>query len=279
MTPENIGPADVQPASLVESGAPISPGQRAGIRRRLIGLAIVGGIVLAGFSQVLRDLLQFSLSDDFFSYIPLIPVVSIYLIWTKRAELHLESEPKRTSAIIPLAVALVLLGAYEWSRMGGWNGKVSDYLAILVGSLIAFIFASCCFFLGPRTLRLIAYPAGFLVFAAPLPAAAYGDRELSAIRVGRCGVPLLAWATGTPVVRAGLDFKLSDITITVAPECSGIHSTFVLLITSVLAAYLFLRTPLRRVLLVVAVLPLALLRNGFRIWVISELCVHGRTRT
>jgi exosortase/archaeosortase family protein len=60
----------------------------------------------------------------------------------------------------------------------------------------------------------------------------------------------------------------------VAQECSGIRASWVLFITSVVAAYLLLRSPWRRVALLVAVIPLAMLRNGFRILVIGLLCVH-----
>src|SRR5207245_2243041 len=48
----------------------------------------------------------------------------------------------------------------------------------------------------------------------------------------------------------------------------------VLLITSILAANMFLRTTWRRALFVGAVIPLGLLRNGFRILVVALLCVH-----
>ena len=77
-----------------------------------------------------------------------------------------------------------------------------------------------------------------------------------------------------PVFRQGLEFQLPGFALLVAPECSGIHSSLVLFITSLLAGYLFLKTPTRRVLLTVAVIPLALLRNGFRVFVIGELCVN-----
>jgi exosortase/archaeosortase family protein len=60
----------------------------------------------------------------------------------------------------------------------------------------------------------------------------------------------------------------------VAEECSGIRSTVVLFITSMVASFLFLQRPLHRFLLVAVVLPLAVLRNGFRIFTIAILCVH-----
>jgi exosortase/archaeosortase family protein len=80
--------------------------------------------------------------------------------------------------------------------------------------------------------------------------------------------------SGTPILRAGAVFQLPNITIEVAQECSGIRSSWVLLMTSILAANLFLKTPWRRFALVAFVIPLAILRNGFRILVIGLLCVH-----
>jgi exosortase/archaeosortase family protein len=60
----------------------------------------------------------------------------------------------------------------------------------------------------------------------------------------------------------------------VARECSGIRSTWVLFITSLVASHMFLKSPWRRFVLVAFVIPLGVLRNGFRILVIALLCVH-----
>jgi exosortase len=79
---------------------------------------------------------------------------------------------------------------------------------------------------------------------------------------------------GMPVFQDGLQFQLPGINLQVAPECSGIHSSLVLLITGIIAAKLFLRGPWSQFTLVLAIIPLALLRNGFRIFVIGELCVR-----
>ena len=47
-----------------------------------------------------------------------------------------------------------------------------------------------------------------------------------------------------------------------------------LFITSLVAGYFFLRSPGKRTALTLAVVPLALLRNGFRIFTIGQLCIH-----
>jgi exosortase/archaeosortase family protein len=67
---------------------------------------------------------------------------------------------------------------------------------------------------------------------------------------------------------------LPGIVLEVAQECSGIRSSWVLFITSLLASNLFLKRPWRRIVLVAFVIPLAIVRNGFRILVIGLLCVH-----
>jgi exosortase len=79
---------------------------------------------------------------------------------------------------------------------------------------------------------------------------------------------------GTTLVRHGTVFELPGIVLEVAQECSGIRSSWVLVITSLLASHLFLRSPWRRIVLVAFVIPLGLLRNGFRVFVIGMRCVR-----
>jgi exosortase C (VPDSG-CTERM-specific) len=85
---------------------------------------------------------------------------------------------------------------------------------------------------------------------------------------------LLFKMSGMPVLRQGTGFHLPGFALEVAPQCSGIHSSLVLFITSWLAGYLFLKSPWRRAALALAVIPLALARNGLRIVTIGQLCVH-----
>jgi exosortase/archaeosortase family protein len=60
----------------------------------------------------------------------------------------------------------------------------------------------------------------------------------------------------------------------VAPECSGIHSTVALFLTSLVGGQLLPRSPWRRTILAAVVLPIALVRNGLRVFVIGQLCVQ-----
>ena len=108
----------------------------------------------------------------------------------------------------------------------------------------------------------------------PLPAAAVDYLEVASQNASAEVANFFFIITGTPTLRDGNIFQLPGMVIRVAQECSGIRSSLVLFITSLLAGYLFLRTPTRRAILLASVIPLGLLRNGFRILVIALLCVH-----
>jgi len=260
-----------------ESTAPLDGTTSGWVRSvppRLAVFSIAVAALLACFHRPLLDLARFSFGHDLYSYILLIPPVSLYLMWLVRKERRMGGAPAARLALLPLALGLGLLVVYWAGRRAGRQFEPTDYLAVMTLSLWSFIAASCCIFLGARTLRAIAFPLVFLLFASPLPASAYRAFESFLQHASATTAYGFFWAAFTPVWQDGLLLHLPGIGVEVAPECSGIRSTLVLFITSALAAHLFLRGPWRRAVLICAVLPLALLRNGFRIFIIGELCVH-----
>jgi exosortase C (VPDSG-CTERM-specific) len=242
--------------------------------RRMAGLGVAVGVLLACFHRPLLELARLSLGNELYSYIPLIPLISLYLVWLKRAPGRPDSAPAARLAVFPLALGLALLGVYWFDRQAGGRFEESDYLALMILAFLSLLAAACFALVGARTLRAMAFPLAFLIFAVPLPVQV--EQMITAfLQQGSATVTNVFFlAAFMPMWRQGLTFNLPGISLNIAPECSGIHSTLVLFITSFLAGYLFLRSPWRRAILVCAVLPLALLRNGFRVFVIGELCVH-----
>src|SRR4029453_5993621 len=129
------------------------------------------------------------------------------------------------------------------------------------------------FFFGRAWMRAAAFPLAYLIFMVPMPDAMADALEMASKSAAAEVANVLFQLSGTPFLRAGPFFQLPNITIEVAKECSGIRSSWVLFMTSILAANLFLKTPWRRFALVALVIPLGILRNGFRIMVIGLLCV------
>jgi exosortase C (VPDSG-CTERM-specific) len=161
-----------------------------------------------------------------------------------------------------------------WSDFAGRAPTDNDRLALLTLSFLFCLAAGGFFFFGRGWMRAAAFPLGYLIFMVPMPDAMADALETASKYASVEVANFLFHLSGTPFLRAGLIFQLPNITIEVAQACSGIRSSWVLFMTSILAANLFLKTPWRRFALVVFVIPLAILRNGFRILVIGLLCMH-----
>jgi len=153
--------------------------------------------------------------------------------------------------------------------------SVNDDLALMALAYVSFVAAGGFLFLGLKWMAAAAFPVGFLIFMVPLPDGAVNWLETASV-LGSADVAAVFFnMTGTPLLRDGRVFALPTIVLEVARECSGIHSSWVLFITSLLASHLFLESSWRRIILVAFVIPLGIVRNGFRILVIGLLCVHA----
>lgn len=229
--------------------------------------------LLVCFCAPLCQLIQFAAHSELYSQILLVPFITAYLIWLKRHSLPAGSDPAGKVAVTFICAGFALITAF-WlvHPLGGLHTE--DYLAWVLGAFLLLLVGVCCSVLPNATMRVLAFPVGLLVFILPIPTILM-DWITSFLQSGSAIVACsMLVVSGMPVARDGLILRLPGMNLQVAPECSGIHSTLSLLITSLLAGYLFLRSPWKRALLSIAVVPLALLRNGFRVFTIGQLCVR-----
>ena len=238
--------------------------------KHFVGWGIYLAILCGAFALPLREFTTFAAHSDVHSYVLLIPLVTAYLIYIRWKHLSRELSSSWGLALLPAAAgAAALLASLHFADLGQ-----NDYMTLIALSFVCFVIAGTFLFLGSKWARSAMFPLFFLAFMIPLPEAAVDLLENASKEASAEVANWLFLISGTPFLRSGTLFQLPGITIEVAKECSGIRSSLVLVITSLLAANMFLRTTWRRALLVCAVIPLGLLRNGLRILVISLLCVH-----
>ena len=244
--------------------------RRAVMTRRFAGGCIYLVILCGAFALPLREFRTYARHSDVHSYVLLIPFVTAYLIYIRWKQLSRELRSSWGYALLLVAAGTgALLASLHFTELGQ-----NDYMTLIALSFFCFVIAGIFLFLGSKWARSAMFPLFFLAFMIPLPEAAVDFLENASKEASTEVANWLFLISGTPTLRMGTVFQLPGISIMVAKECSGIRSTLVLVITSLLAANMFLRTTWRRALLVAAVIPLGLLRNGFRILVISLLCVH-----
>lgn len=238
---------------------------------RLYGFILASMALALCFVFSLYDWVRLAVSDELYSDLPLIPLVSLYLVWMRRQNL-----PRTFCTDVVPAIVFIVAGAVAacvyWVAHPEYFTTAENSVAIRILALLLFFMGICLLFFGKTFIYAVAFPAVLLVFAIPLP---------TPLRIGletvlQHGSAVCAGGffqlSDTPALRDGLIFHLTNCSIRVAPECSGIHSSMVLLVTSLLGGWLFLRSPWKRVMLALVVIPLAFIRNGLRIFFIGRLC-------
>lgn len=197
---------------------------------------------------------------DYYSHIPLIPVVSGWILLRRAKNLSKgeTGSPLLGGAVITLGIALVI---FDWSCSPGIIAhaelRAAGAILILSGAFVALF--------GNRAFRRGLFPFLFLAFIIPLPIT-WMNFIVSILVSASTGIThLLFQALGVPFVQGGAIFYLPGFDIQVAQECSGIRSSLALLITSALAGQTFLDRPWKKIVLILAVLPITVLKNAVRI--------------
>jgi exosortase C (VPDSG-CTERM-specific) len=240
-------------------------------RRRLWSFALFTLALLCCFSRPIYTLIRFAIHSNLYSHIILIPFISVYLIWAKRHQLALDTLPSRKAAVVGFIASLLAIG---FSLRAPGEIQTQDYLASMTLALLTILWGGCLLIFGIATFRALIFPLLFLIFILPFPMPLEQHLETFLQMSSAAAAHLFFQISGTPLLQEGNAFKLPGFSFEVAPECSGIHSSLVLFITSFVAGHLLLRNLWARALLVFFVVPLAIIRNGIRIFAIGQLCIH-----
>jgi len=244
--------------------------------RRLVGYFLYVAILTLACCGPLVALVRYALKEELHSHIVLIPLVSIYLASLKRDFLPRDRRGSTAGTvagalIFALAAVALFFGPVltcdtEWSNNNMMARTAACYALLLVaGGFVC---------LGTSWMRLLAFPFGLLVFMVPLPDMVVVTLEDLLMRASAWMAHVLFQWTGTPVFRVGQVMELPGMKLEVAHNCSGVRSSLVLFITSLIASYMFLSSSWHRAVLVAMVIPLGIFRNAIRVLVIGLLCVH-----
>jgi exosortase C (VPDSG-CTERM-specific) len=242
-----------------------------GIEKR--GAMFIGYVLalILAFGKPLFALFTTASQNDLNSYIVLIPFVVLYFVYLERRHY---SSVLRTSLGWTVGSAIAGVSAIVFSTWLSPALSGNDRLSVLTFAFVCGVWAGGFLLMGRRWMASAAFPMLFLIFLIPLPDRIVGLMETGLQLASAEAANLFFAASGTAAMQTGTVFQLPGITLQVAQECSGMKSSWVLFITSIIAAKLFLSRPWTRAVLVLAVIPMGRLRNVFRIIVIGLLCVH-----
>jgi exosortase len=218
-----------------------------------------------------RALFSLVIYNETFSQIPLIPIVSAFLIYGDRKRVFSDISFGWILGAALLTPGTILLAV---ARLNLWQSDTTNQAALLVFAAVFIWIGAFALFFGPHAFRTARFPLWFLLFAIPIPEPILSKVIYFLQKGSSDAAELFFRIGGVPYLRQGFIFQLPGVAIRVAEECSGIRSTLALVITAALASYLFLKTPWKRLLLCVIVIPVAILKNGLRIMALSTLAIY-----
>lgn len=222
------------------------------IRYQVVALLIV---VFAVFYEVLGRLIGQWWGDANWSHGFLVPIFAGYVVWRERGRLR--AIPVRPSwwglPILVAAMGTLILGV-----LGAENFlSRTSFLFALAGLVVLFG--------GWRLFRGLLFPWAVLFLMIPLPVIVFNQIALPLqFLAARLGASLLDLA-GVPVLREGNVINLPALSLDVVEACSGLRSLMSLITIGVFYGYVVEPRIMRRTLLILAAIPIAVLANGLRI--------------
>lgn len=235
---------------------------------RKVTFLLLSAVTVAVFFSPLSSLYRFSVDDETLSYIPLVPLISGFLIFQRRKEIFSEPAGSGLTGALVLSIGIAL---FAWGSLNGAAWTPADRHSVMAIAAIACFAGAMGLCFGSGALATASFPLVFLVFMVPPPSAIL-DGIVSMLQYASAEVSYAVLKlTGVPVFREGYVFHVPGLSVEVAKQCSGIRSSISLFLVSLVAGYLVLETGWRRAVLCVMVVPITILANGIRIVALTLL--------
>ena len=227
------------------------------------GAALIGILVMAVYFRVLAKLVTDWAEIPDFSHGFLVPIFAAYLAWAMRKTLrNIKVAPTWSGiAVVALGLVILLLGVYGAEL---FLSRIS--LVILLAGLVLS-------FGGWQLLKELRFPILVLLLAIPIPAIIFNEITFPLQILATKLASALLQLSGVPVLREGNIIQLSAMKLEVAEACSGIRSLVSLFTLAIFYGYFLEKSPLRRTVLAVASIPIAIAANAVRIFG-TGLCVQ-----
>jgi exosortase len=231
------------------------------IQKRILLFLIAWSCAAAASWHLLRTVMQFSLRDASASHILLIPFVTSALLLRDRAEIldHVRFSIRTGMPVLIVGVVGLIFAA-------DLSLRTAAFVVLLLGIFL--------FILGAQSFRKALFPLLFLFLMVPIPEAVLNPVVIFLQKGSAAASAVLFKLTGTPFFQQGFFFALPGVNIEIASECSGIRSSLALCITCLLAGHLMLDKGWKKLVFVLAAIPMAMFKNAVRIVGLSLLAIH-----
>lgn len=235
--------------------APEAVEQRRGEPLSTLLTAAVGVLFIVCFAPYLRWMWEIWMKSEYYGHGPLVPLISGYLIYTRRREFVEAEDGHNWVGLLAMALGLLV---YATSIYLDVNFTQGFSMVLVLAGLIVWLW-------GWGRARVIAFPIAFLLFMVPtgrlLVTQFSNPLQVHAAAVAAA----VARFIGLPVLVRGTTIMIPDYTFEVAQACSGLKSAIAMTALAALFSYAVEGPLWKRVTLFVMGIPVALAANSIRI--------------
>ena len=229
--------------------------------------ALLGASFLAAYIPTVIGLINGPWQTEQEGHGPLIIAASLWLLWQSRGKLKsIAIRPAPVSGWTSLLMGLFLM----------FVARTQDILPAEAFSIIPVITGCVLIAAGWPTLRVLAFPIGFLLFAVPVPDWIIDGATVPLKVFISDSVTRILYHTGFPIAQNGVMIMIGSYQLLVKDACSGMNSIFALSAIGVFYAYTFRwHEKIRALLLLAAIIPITIIANFIRVLALVLMAYYG----
>lgn len=201
---------------------------------------------------------RWTTAETYYSHGFLIPLLSLFIVWRKR---HALGELKVKSS--NMGWLFLISGILVHAVSALWQVYFSSGF-----SLILVIIGLILLFLGKDYLKQLMFPILFLFFMIPFPMVAIANISFRLKIFASQVATMIINTVGIPTLREGSVIKTAHSYVVVEDPCSGIRSLIALIALGILMAYFSDISRVKKIVLFLSSIPVAIFANVIRITVV-----------
>jgi exosortase len=222
-------------------------------------------LLIALYIPTFYKLFSFGWKVADYTHGPLILIVFLYLIFRKRNAFSTPPD----SRVHLFSFSLLFFGSIMYAL-----GSIHRVVVIESLSIIPVFIGTTGFLFGREALKNILFPAAYLIFLVP-PPLFFIDMLTSPLKMFVAGVSeSLLRLAGYTLNRNGVILFIGDYSVVVGDACSGIRSVISLMAVGALYAYIQSTLNLKRVVLFLSIIPIAIAANIIRLMLFALITYH-----
>jgi exosortase len=229
--------------------------------------SILAAASLAIWWRSLAASLSLALHEDAYTQILLVLPVTIALI-------IIDWKSPEPATDFGLAMGSAMLAASALLRFGIHPASSDAQLSLSMLVLVVWWTGAFLLSFGVGAVKRAVFPLCFLLWIIPIPQSILNPVTTWLQNGSVASARFLFAIFGVPIASEGTRITLPGLTIEVAPECSSIRSSLMLVVTTMVVAHLLLRSAWRKVLVIAVAIPLSVAKNGLRIFVLAMLATR-----